>query len=522
MKTKIFLILIFLIVGFSFVYAEEQPQAKLHSSVEESKENGATTNQAKINPQPSEGTKVSFENAADNVQKQLEESLIDLNNLRDKIVKEKIPLSRKLSDLEDELVKARLDYQQKSRLLDSRTLDLSNLRTEIKSRQDEASYLSNLLGEYIRNFESRLHIAEIQRYSKDLDAAKLAPENTNLSQEEIFKKQAALVTTSIERLNEALGGSRFDGNAVVSSGMVQHGTFVLVGPAALFRSEDGKNIGTVEQRLGSLEPTVIAFDTPADTNAAGKVITDSKGHFPLDPTLGNAHKVEATKGSFLKHIHDGGPIMFPILLLGLAALSVGFYKLNVLRSIKTPSQERIKALLKAVARHDKETAMIEAKAVGGPASEMLVAGVEYLQAPRELMEEVMHEVVLSTRLKLNSMLPFLALSATCAPLLGLLGTVTGIITTFGLITVFGSGDPKTLSGGISEALIGTEFGLYVAIPSLLFHAFLSRKVKGVIDQMEKAGVAFINQINKTPYQKINISDLKIDDYKDDGMTQWTR
>jgi len=81
--------------------------------------------------------------------------------------------------------------------------------------------------------------------------------------------------------------------------------------------------------------------------------------------------------------------------------------------------------------------------------------------------------------------------------LGLLGTVTGIINTFKLITVFGTGDVKTLSGGISEALITTKFGLIVAIPSLLLHAFLSRKARGVVDQMEKAAVAFINQVSKT-------------------------
>ena len=98
----------------------------------------------------------------------------------------------------------------------------------------------------------------------------------------------------------------------------------------------------------------------------------------------------------------------------------------------------------------------------------------------------------------TSMLPFVAVSAAAAPLLGLLGTVTGIINTFKLITVFGTGDVKTLSSGISEALITTELGLCVAIPSLLFHAYLSRKAKGVVDDMEKVGIAFVNQIIRTP------------------------
>ena len=65
--------------------------------------------------------------------------------------------------------------------------------------------------------------------------------------------------------------------------------------------------------------------------------------------------------------------------------------------------------------------------------------------------------------------------------------------------MFGSGDVKTLSGGISEALITTEYGLIVAIPSLLIHAFLSRKAKGIINSMETAAVSFINQVSKTPW-----------------------
>jgi hypothetical protein len=77
--------------------------------------------------------------------------------------------------------------------------------------------------------------------------------------------------------------------------------------------------------------------------------------------------------------------------------------------------------------------------------------------------------------------------------------VTGIINTFKLITVFGSGDVKTLSGGISEALITTEFGLIVAIPSLLLHSFLSRKARGIVGRLEAAAVALVNQVAKTPF-----------------------
>jgi biopolymer transport protein ExbB len=127
---------------------------------------------------------------------------------------------------------------------------------------------------------------------------------------------------------------------------------------------------------------------------------------------------------------------------------------------------------------------------------MLGIGVEHLHETKELIEEVMFERLLDTRFRLNRALPFIAVGAACAPLLGLLGTVTGIISTFKLLTVFGSGDIKMLSAGISEALITTECGLYVAIPSLLSHAFLSRKAKSVTDKMERQAIAFMAGVTK--------------------------
>lgn len=452
--------------------------------------------------------KISFDEAALSIQNKLQNSTAILNNLYEQVAAEKIPLFRKLSDMESKLTDTRLEYQKVTRLLDSRSLDLANMESEKKSRQQEAIYLSNLLGEYIRNFESRLHIAELQRYRKTIEEAKLAPENTNLSEKEIYKAQAALLEVSLDRLYDALDGTTFDGTAADSSGSIHHGTFVLIGPAAIFLSDDGKNVGTAEQRLGSMEPTVIAYDNLVDAQAASKVVTDSVGFFPLDPTQGNAHKIEETKETFLEHIKKGGPVMYPIFFLAGAALLVALIKWLNLAFVRKPSRKRINLLLNAVAEHDQNGIEKNIKAIKGPIGKMLKAGVEHIKEPRELIEEVMFEKVLGTRLKLESFLPFIAIAAASAPLLGLLGTVTGIINTFKLITVFGSGDVKTLSGGISEALITTEYGLIVAIPSLLLHAFLSRKAKGVINEMEKAAVSFINQISKTPYyHKDDVSDV---------------
>ncbi|MGF1572417.1 MAG: MotA/TolQ/ExbB proton channel family protein [Sumerlaeia bacterium] len=512
-----------------------------------------------------------FGSAATSAEQRLENSLQTLSQLREKMAEQTIPLSKELSALENELREVRTEFQQTSRLLDTRTLDLSNLRSEIKTREDETAYLSNLLGEYIRNFESRLHIVELQRYEKELEEAKLAPENTALSEEEIFNAQATLLTVSVDRLVDNLGGTRFQGTGVDRDGSVKNGTILLLGPSALFMSEDGTRVGTAEQRLGSLEPAVIEFREPADIEVASAVITSGTGFFPLDPTQGNAHKVEETKESLLDHIKKGGPVMYPIFAMAGVALIVAFYKWLAFLLVRDPSKKSIQDLVNAVSRGEVAEVQRLAKRMNSkapnfltdwmhgaaagaligsliyillnidlgvefsppilefaatntlltfavifavvfgalefllrllfgysPVGIMLAAGVEHLEYPAELVEEVMYEKVLAIRLRLESLLSLVSICAASAPLLGLLGTVTGIINTFKLITVFGSGDVKTLSGGISEALVTTEYGLIVAIPSLLIHAFLSRRVKGVINKMEAAGVALINQLSKTP------------------------
>ena len=443
----------------------------------------------------------SFADVSQTVKQQLDQAVAELSALREQIADEKIPLNAKLSDLESELIEVRQEFQKTTRQLDSRNLKLSNLRNSIKAHEDEARYLSNLLGEYLRNLEPRIHIAELQRYEKQLEEARLAPENTNLDQEQIFEKQLAMVSSSVDRLFDLLGGARFEGKAVDKEGARFDGTFIVAGPVALFRSTDGKLVGTVDAKLNSLEPNVTPFSDPATAQAASALISTGKGNLPFDSTLGNAHAIEETKDSFLEHVEKGGPVMVPIFVMAGLALLVALYKWLALSMLRNPSQRRLRMLLDAVATHDKDDAVAAARQIKGPAGKMLLVGAEHLQEPRELVEELMYEQVLATRLKVNRLLPFISICAASAPLLGLLGTVTGIINTFEMITIFGTGDAESLSGGISEALITTKFGLIVAIPSLLLYAFLSRKARGVIDGMEKSAVALVNQIGKTPYQQ---------------------
>jgi len=278
----------------------------------------------------------------------------------------------------------------------------------------------------------------------------------------------------------------------------------MLGPAAIFQPRSEGVGGIAVERLGSLEPNIAEYGNPEDAAAAAQLISSGTGFFPLDPTLGDAIKVEATQETFLEHVQKGGQVMYPIFAMAGAALLVALYKWASMLFIGKPSRKKVNALLDAVSEGNEEEAQRKARAIGGPVGRMLQSGAANMREPRELVEEILYEDVLRTRFKLNGLLPFIAICAASAPLLGLLGTVTGIINTFKLINVFGSGDVKSLSGGISEALITTKFGLIVAIPSLLLHSYLSRKARGVVGQMESAAVAFVNQLAKTPLAKPHV------------------
>lgn len=445
-------------------------------------------------PQGSADPAQGFQGAATDLQRQLDESLKELAALRKRVADETLPLSRELREAETRLAALRAEYQKVSRALDSGTQGITNTRSEIKARVDEAAYLANLVAEYSRNFESRLHICELQRFKQPIEAARLALENSKLTQAEVFAAQVALLEASIGRLEDVTGGTRFEGRAVDSEGNVETGTYLMLGPVSLFRSADGQEIGTAEQRMGSLEPAVVAFQNPLDKEAGSLSVLGVGGAFPLDASLGNAHKVQALEETLWEHILKGGPIMWPIFAVAGAALLVALWKWISMALLGRPRKKDLEALWAAIASGNAALAKDKAQSIKGPVGRMLVAGVEHMHEPKELMDEVMYEVALHTRLKVNGLLPFIAISASSAPLLGLLGTVTGIMNTFTLMTVFGTGDVKTLSSGISEALITTEYGLIVAIPALIIHSFLSRKAKSITDDMDKAAIAFGNEV----------------------------
>lgn len=436
--------------------------------------------------------------AAGEMQTRLEAASARLAGLRKEIADEKIPMNRSLAEAETALGDLRKQYDTVKREADTATLEMSALRNEIKQRETERNYLSSLFAEYARNFETRLHIAELDLYREPIDEVKRVQEILADDPSGAFDTQLRLILMSLARLEEMSGGLAFRGRAAAEDGLVKEGRFLLFGPVAYFVSDDGSLTGPANQRVGSLIPVVEAYADPALADMAQKAVTEGVGSIPFDASLGNARKIEETRETLREHFLKGGPVMWPMLVLMGLAILVALLKWLGLLIVPMPRAKRLAQLLEAVGTKDFDAARQFAKTMRGPAAVMLRAGCDVLGQPTEVIEETMYEKMLAAKFRFNRLLPFIAVTAACAPLLGLLGTVTGIISTFKLMTVFGSGDVKMLSSGISEALITTEFGLYIAIPAVLCHAFLSRRAKGLGDRLEQVAIRFMGEVAKVP------------------------
>ena len=437
-------------------------------------------------------TAQSFDAVKDGAREDLAKALRELSELQDKIGEEKIPLSRRLNTVEDAVLAAKKELESREREQGNKLVDLSALKTQVSGRSNQVAYLSGLFNEFSQSVESRLHVTETIRFEKQLQAARAVAENEDVPVAESLAQQVTAIGLALDRVEALLGGEVFEGEALVD-GTKRPGKFALFGPVAVFAAGSGE-AGMAQLERGTADPVV---KSAAPEQAAGikAVVQAGNGQLPLDPSMGDADKIAATNETLQEHIIKGGPTMYPILGLGILAVIIGVVKYFQIGFIRLARPRDLQIIVDRVNSGDNKGAVQQAKRVGGPVGKMLETAIEHANEKKEYIEEVLYEVMLKVRPRLEAFLPVVAIAAATAPLLGLLGTVTGMINTFKIISVFGTGDPKTLSGGISEALITTEFGLITAIPALLIHAVISRKVKGVLGSMEQISVAFINGLN---------------------------
>ncbi len=190
-------------------------------------------------------------------------------------------------------------------------------------------------------------------------------------------------------------------------------------------------------------------------------------------------------------VKSGGWLMVPILLCSVIALAIIFERLWTLRSSRITPKNTLAQVWKWIKNNDLDSKKVELLREGSPLGRILAAGISNARNGREIMKESIEEQAGHVIHDLERYLNTLGTVAAIAPLMGLLGTVIGMIDVFTVIMLEGTGNAGILAGGISKALITTAAGLTIAIPSLIFHRFFSRRVDDLVITMEQEAIKLV-------------------------------
>lgn len=195
-------------------------------------------------------------------------------------------------------------------------------------------------------------------------------------------------------------------------------------------------------------------------------------------------------------VKSGGIMMVPIILASIIAAAIILERLWTLQRQRVLPKELTDKVWKLVEGRQLQDKHIAALQQNSPLGKVLAAGLENRNRPREIMKEAIEDTGRHVVHELERFLNALGTIAAISPLMGLLGTVFGMIRTFNTITSTGIGNPAAMAGGIAEALITTAGGLAVAIPAVICYRFLRRRVDDLVIDMEKEAIKIVQALEE--------------------------
>ena len=394
-------------------------------------------------------------------------------------------------DLEQRLAQMQETVQAEKSRLQS---DIRSLEADVVEMRGRADRMDDLL------FESERAV-EAARENSDLLGATFTQADFTLDEawnSELGDKAPGaedvrgLFDAALAFLDKGHEVWRESGEFFLADGTRVDGDIIHVGNVAAY--------GLSEQGSGALAPAGDGELKIWNTETAEQAQALAAGQMPdplpmfLFESLNAEVEKKTAKGLF-ETVSAGGVIGWVIFFLGLVGLALVLLRVVFLQRAGASTDRVLDAVSGHVKRGDRNAALEVIKRKQGSTARVLGATIRNLDRDREHVEDIVSESILHENSHLNRFGAVIMVIAAVSPLLGLLGTVTGMIATFDVITEFGTGDPKLLSGGISIALVTTELGLIVAIPLLLFGNLLSGWAERIKTDMEKAALRVINQFS---------------------------
>lgn len=381
-----------------------------------------------------------------------------LNKTQNSISKEQATLAKQIFTKQQSLSKLRAQAAINRRLADENTLSLDQLQTRLDTWQQQQQYQLNLLSRFVRQNTSN---------------SASSNDSTN-NQNELLNR----VISQINNQEQALYPHFNKQSIVLGNGELSQASTLQVGPVAWFSTQTPKLMGllNLDDESNALKVALVqstSDDNPLDNtlnqNGAGSTL------LTFDPSLTHLVTSQAQQESPLEHLEKGGLWAIPIILFACFALTIALFKaaqLLRLSNIKMHSQMQLQQFFKA--ENSSEFAGMQQQ----------LFNLTLQSEKGQIRDDQLFNQLIHDKHTIDNFIGAIAVTAAVAPLLGLLGTVSGMIETFKMMTLFGSGNPEVVSGGIAQALITTELGLVVAIPALVLNALLSRKAKAYYSQLE--------------------------------------
>lgn len=275
--------------------------------------------------------------------------------------------------------------------------------------------------------------------------------------------------------------SRFEADVIGVEGNAESRPVARVGPFTAVVGAD------YLQYLPGAGLKVLARQPGAGVRAQAEAFHEAEQglqRLAIDPTRGSVLELLVEKPGLIERVRQGGGV--GAVIIGLGLLGVALALLQLVRLVITGA--RVRAQLKSLSD----------PRPGNPLGRVLQSAREANTEDAETLELMLDEAVLREVPRLQRGQGLVKLLAAVAPLLGLLGTVVGMIATFQAITLFGTGDPKLMAGGISQALVTTVLGLIAAIPLLFAHSLLVARSRGLIQVLDEQSAGLLARYLETP------------------------
>ncbi len=376
-------------------------------------------------------------------------------------------LSQQLNTLEREVLALREKTAVARRLEDEKTLSLSQLETRLDSWQSQQVYQQNLLHRFL------------QQHNPSTD---INPTTATIAE------QLAAVSNVSAQLEQRFSPTWRNNTLVMSNGKMASVPTLAIGPVTWYWNEASNQAGFASSQSSNQsngQNSTLHIDAvlgSSESDLISELRTQPAGQIVFDPTLHRALVRQQQTESLLEHVIKGGLWVIPILLFALFALSIALVK--VAQLWRLPKLVRFTpTAIESVLSNTKSPLAAQVK---GMQKTLLTIGANSA-TPRQRDDQLFMQLQ-DDKHKLERWIGAIAITAAVSPLLGLLGTVSGMIETFKMMTLFGSGDPEVVSGGIAQALVTTELGLVVAIPALILNALLSRRAKSYYNELESFAI----------------------------------